>query len=130
MGGRRRAVPRQLLSRNSGAGYLDLETKLTDQLGIGASVRVEDSSEFARQIDWKVSLRYEITPQVALRATANNGFRAPTPGQINTLDVTTTADASGTLVPLGTFPVNNPEAIALGADPLRDRQRKRLTYSH
>src|SRR3546814_3953800 len=93
MGGRRRAVPRQLLSRNSGAGYLDLETKLTDQLGIGASVRVEDSSEFARQIDWKVSLRYEITPQVALRATANTGFRAPTPGQINTLDVTTTADA-------------------------------------
>src|SRR3546814_20054848 len=84
MGGRRRAVPRQLLSRNSGAGYLDLETKLSDQLGIGASVRVEDSSEFARQIDWKVSLRYEITPKVALRATANTGFRAPTPGQKNT----------------------------------------------
>lgn len=106
-------------ARNSGAGYLDLETKLTQQLGIGASVRVEDSSKFSNQIDWKVSLRYEITPQVALRATANTGFRAPTPGQINTLDVTTTANSSGTLVPLGTFPVNNPAAIALGADPLR-----------
>lgn len=106
-------------ARNSGAGYLDLETRLTEQFGIGASLRVEDSSQFARQIDWKVSLRYEITPQVALRATANTGFRAPTPGQINTLDVTTTANSDGVLVPLGTFPVNNPAAIALGADPLR-----------
>ncbi|HEY5782337.1 MAG TPA: TonB-dependent receptor, partial [Lysobacter sp.] len=58
------------------------------------------------------------TETLALRATVNTGFRTPTPGQLNTLDVTTTADSSGALVPLGTFPVNHPAAIALGSQPL------------
>jgi len=105
--------------RSSVAGYLDLETKLAESLSVGASARIEDSSQFARQIDWKFSARYEVSPQVALRSTVNTGFRAATPGQINTLDITTTANAAGTLVPLGTFPVNHPAAIALGADSLR-----------
>lgn len=105
--------------RNSWGAYLDLETKLSEDFSVGASGRVEDSAQYANQIDWKLSARYEITPRVALRSTVNTGFRAPTPGQINTLDVTTTANANGVLVPLGTFPVNNPAAIALGAQPLR-----------
>jgi iron complex outermembrane receptor protein len=105
--------------RSSWGAYIDLETKLSEALSVGASARVEDSSQFSNQIDWKLSARYQFSPQVALRATANTGFRAPTPGQINTLDVTTTANAAGVLVPLGTFPVNNPAAIALGAQGLR-----------
>jgi len=105
--------------RSSWGAYLDLETKLSENFSVGASGRVEDSSQYANQIDWKLSARYQFSPQVAIRATANTGFRAPTPGQINTLDITTTANAAGTLVPLGTFPVNNPAAIALGAQPLR-----------
>ncbi len=53
--------------------------------------------------------------QFAIRATANTGFRAPTPGQVNTLNVTTTSDASGNLIPNGTYPVAHPIALALGA---------------
>jgi iron complex outermembrane receptor protein len=105
--------------RSSAAAYLDLETELVEDLSAGLSGRFEDSAQFSSQFDWKLSLRYAFSPKVAIRATANTGFRAPTPGQINTLDVTTTANASGTLVPLGTFPVNNPAAIALGALPLQ-----------
>jgi iron complex outermembrane receptor protein len=79
-------------------------------------------SQYSRAVytfDWKLSSRWQATDAFALRATVNTGFRAPTRGQINTLDVTTTADASGNLIPQGRFPVNSPAAIALGAVPLQ-----------
>jgi iron complex outermembrane recepter protein len=102
----------------SRAAYLDLETDVVERLSMGLAGRFEDNSSFGNTFDWKLSSRFEATDTFALRATVNTGFRAPTPGQINTLDVTTTADASGNLIPQGTFPVNSPAAIALGAQPL------------
>ncbi|WP_220429079.1 TonB-dependent receptor plug domain-containing protein [Vulcaniibacterium gelatinicum] len=106
-------------SQYSRAVYLDLEADVTGRLTMGLAGRFEDSSAFGSTLDGKLSARFEASDAVALRATVNTGFRAPTPGQINTLDITTTADASGRLIPLGTFPVNSPVAIALGAQPLR-----------
>lgn len=105
-------------SQYSRAAYLDLEADVIERLTVGAAGRFEDSSEFDSTFDWKLSSRFAATDAFAVRATVNTGFRTPTPGQVNTLDVTTTADASGALVPLGTFPVNSPAAIALGAVPL------------
>ena len=49
------------------------------------------------------------TEAFAIRATANTGFRTPTPGQVNTLNVTTTANSAGQLVPSGTYPVDSPD---------------------
>jgi iron complex outermembrane recepter protein len=63
-----------------------------------------------------------------LRATANTGFRAPTPGQVNTLNVTTTATPAGTLVPSGTYPVGHPVAVALGAVPLKPEDSQNYTF--
>ena len=103
---------------DSWAAYVDLETDITDQLSGAVAVRYEDYDEFTDTTDWKVSLRYDFTDNFALRGTANTGFRAPSPGQVHTLNVTTTADSSGNLVPSGTYPVNNPVAQVLGAREL------------
>ncbi len=103
---------------NSWAAYVDIETDLTEKLSGGVAFRYEDYQEWGNTFDWKVSGRYEFTDAFAVRATVNTGFRSPTPGQVNTLNVTTTSDNSGNLIPNGTFPVNNPIAIALGAKPL------------
>lgn len=104
---------------DSYAVYLDVETDLTDRLSGAVAFRFEDFDEFDEStFDWKVSARYELTDSVAIRATANTGFRTPTPGQVNTLNVTTTSDTSGNLIPSGTYPVANPVAVALGAVPL------------
>lgn len=105
-------------SQYSRAAYLDLETDVVERWTVGVAGRYEDSSAFDSTFDWKVSTRFAFTDAFAMRATVNTGFRTPTPGQLNTLDVTTTADSSGALVPLGTFPVNSAAAIALGAQPL------------
>lgn len=103
---------------NSWAAYLDVETDLTEKLSGGVAFRFEDYQEWGSTFDWKVSGRYEVTDAFAIRATANSGFRSPTPGQVHTLNVTTTSDNSGNLIPNGTFPVDNPIAVALGAQPL------------
>ena len=105
-------------SRNSYAAYVDIEAEVTDAFTLGAAARYEDYDDFGSTFNWKVSGRFELTPEFAIRSTVSTGFRAPTPGQINTLDVTTTADAAGNLVPLGTFPVTSVVAQTLGALPL------------
>jgi iron complex outermembrane receptor protein len=105
---------------DSWAVYVDLETEITDKLSGAVAVRYEDYDEFTDTTDWKVSLRYDFTDNFALRGTANTGFRAPSPGQVHTLNVTTTADSSGNLVPSGTYPVDNPVAQVLGAKTLEN----------
>jgi len=112
---------------DSWAGYIDVETDLTDRLSGAVALRYEDYDEFGDTTDWKVSGRYQFTDAFAMRATANTGFRAPTPGQVNTLNVTTTSDSSGNLIPNGTYPVSNPVAIALGAVPLKPEESEAYT---
>jgi iron complex outermembrane receptor protein len=90
-------------------------------------VRYEDYDEFGDTTDWKVSGRYQFTDAFAVRATANTGFRAPTPGQVHTLNTTTTANSAGELVPSGTYPVSSPVGIALGAVPLEPEESDAYT---
>ncbi len=113
--------------RTSYAGYVDLEANIIESLTLGAATRFEDSDEYDSNFDWKLAARLQVIEPVALRATASTGFRAPTPGQTNTLDVTTTADATGTLVPLGTFPVSSPAAVALGATTVQPEESFNIT---
>lgn len=109
------------------AAYVDVETDITEQLSGALALRFEDYDEFGSNLDWKLSARYEFSPEFAMRATVNTGFRAPTPGQVNTLNTTTTADSTGALIPSGTYPVNNPVAVALGAKNLKPEESTSFT---
>ena len=112
---------------DSWAAYIDVETDITDRLSGAVALRYEDYEEYDDTLDWKVSARYDFTDNFALRATANTGFRAPSPGQANTLNVTTTADSSGNLIPSGTYPVDHPVAQALGSKPLENEESESYT---
>ena len=112
---------------DSWAGYVDIETDLTDRLSGAVALRYEDYDEFGDTTDWKVSGRYQFTDAFAIRATANTGFRAPTPGQVHTLNITTTSNSAGDLIPNGTYPVDNPVAVALGAIPLKPEESESYT---
>jgi len=68
--------------QTSYAAYVDVEAPITDRWTVGAAVRFEDFSEFGNDTNGKLSTRYEVSPNLALRATASTGFRAPTPGQL------------------------------------------------
>ncbi|MDE1959213.1 MAG: TonB-dependent receptor [Xanthomonadaceae bacterium] len=110
-------------SRHNQAVYLDLENDLTDKLSAGFAVRHEKYSDFGSTTSWKLSGRYAFNDTIAARATASTGFRAPSLQQefysstaINFVNV-----GGGNLVPytIRTFPVDNPAAVALGAQPLQ-----------
>jgi len=112
---------------DSYAVYVDVEADVTDRFTVGAAVRAEDYDEFGNTFDWKLSGRVEVSDSFALRATASTGFRAPTPGQINTLNTTTSADSSGNLIPSGTYPVNSLVAQVLGSSPLDPEESQSFT---
>lgn len=112
---------------DSFGAYIDIEADITDRFSAGAAVRYEDYDEFDTTVNWKLSGRFEISDKAALRATASTGFRAPTPGQVNTLNVTTSSDSSGNLIPFGTYPVNHPIALALGSRSLKPEESTSFT---
>ncbi len=112
---------------DSWAAYVDLETDLTERLSGAVAARYEDFDIFGDTFDWKVSGRFEFTDAFALRATVTTGFRAPTPGQVNTLNITTTASPGGALIPNGTYPVSHPIARALGAVDLEPEESTSYT---
>ncbi len=112
-------------SQQSKAAYLDVEVPLAERWSIGVAGRYEHFSSFGRTLDGKLSARFEITPDIALRGTVASGFRAPTPGQLNTtstvqgLDTTTLQIfTSGRLSP------SDPLAQQLGAKPLTPEQSR------
>ena len=113
--------------QDSYSAYVDAETSFTDKWSGAAALRYEHADNFGSATVYKLSTRYAFTDTFAVRGTYNTGFRTPTPGQQFTLNVTTTADASGNLIPNGTFPVNNPVALALGAVPLDTEKSKNLS---
>ncbi|MCF6263914.1 MAG: TonB-dependent receptor [Xanthomonadales bacterium] len=113
--------------KDSLAAYVDVETDINDKLSVAVAGRFEDHDGFDSNFSWKLSGRYELTDTFAVRSTINTGFRVPTPGQVNTLNLSTTADANGNLVPNGFYPVDHPVALALGAVP--QQVEKSLSYS-
>ncbi|TWB41665.1 TonB-dependent receptor [Nitrospirillum pindoramense] len=105
--------------QTSYAGYLDMEAKLTPDWTVGAAGRYETYSGFGDKMTYKASTRYEITPDLALRASYSTGFRAPTPGQINSLSTSQGLDTKTLqLFTSGRLSPDNPLAVALGAKPL------------
>jgi iron complex outermembrane receptor protein len=68
-------------SRTNSAGYIDLETDLTNQLLVGAAGRFEHYSDFGSTSTGKLSARFEPVRKFALRGAVSTGFRAPSLGQ-------------------------------------------------
>ena len=93
-------------SRRNTAVYADLNLGRTDDpWSLGLATRYEDFSDFGGKLTGKISGRVEATEEIAFRASANTGFRAPTPGQQNAFNVSTVFDTDlGDLVNRGTIP--------------------------
>jgi iron complex outermembrane receptor protein len=108
---------------DSYAGYIDVEYDPIDRVTAAVALRYENYDDLNEDtFDWKIAVRGQITDIFAMRATVNTGFRTPTPGQVNTLNITTTSDATGALIPNGTYPVSHPVAVALGSRPLKPEE--------
>jgi len=112
--------------RESYAAYLDLEADVTDRFNLGFALRAEEYSDFGSTTSGKLSARYDFSDAVALRGTASTGFRAPSLQQ-QFFRSTATNFIGGVPFDIRTFRVNDPAAIALGAEPLKAEESKNLS---
>ena len=105
-------------TRDSFAVYGDISADVSESVFLQAAVRFEDYSDFGNETVGKIAGRYLVNPQFAIRASVGTGFRAPTPGQQGTTNVSTRLPA-GFPVATGLFPASSLVGQALGAAPLR-----------
>ena len=111
--------------RNNWSAYLDVEGKLTEALSVGIDGRYDDYSDFGDQFTGKVSARYDFSPAFALRGAVSTGFHAPALQQqffsytaTNLITQLIGGVPVTSLIQAGTFRVDDPVALALGAEPL------------
>jgi iron complex outermembrane recepter protein len=65
-------------SRKNYAGYVELSAAPIEELTIDVAGRAEHYTDFGDTQIGKITARYDITPQWAIRGTISTGFRAPT----------------------------------------------------
>ena len=113
-------------SRDSYALYGEISGDTSDAFSYQAALRYEDYSDFDSEVIGKVAGIYKISDQVAIRGSFGTGFRAPTPGQQGTTNVSTRLP-NGFPVATGLFPAGGPVAQALGATPLQPEKSTQYT---
>ncbi|MFC0446515.1 TonB-dependent receptor plug domain-containing protein [Pseudidiomarina halophila] len=112
-------------SRDNTGVYVEVENMLTADFLWGAAVRYEDYSDFGSNTSWKVSGRYDLSDEWAIRATANTGFRAPSVQQLYFSNISTLfVDRGNGLQPEQSGTFNNISDVAreLGIEGLEPEE--------
>jgi iron complex outermembrane recepter protein len=113
--------PRYALNktRNVFGAYLDIETEINNRLLLDAASRYEYYNDFGSNVAGKLAGRYKLSDRFMLRASINNGFRAPSLQQRYDISITTAIDrATGQPIFSGLFPNEHEVARALGIPSL------------
>jgi iron complex outermembrane receptor protein len=114
--------------RTNTAVYLDLETDVTENWLLGVAVRYEDYDDFGSTTNGKISTHYSITDWLGIRGTYSTGFRAPTPGQQNATNTSTSFSAAvGDLVNEGVIPPSSAVAQLSGGKELKEETSDNYT---
>jgi len=117
--------------------YADLEADLTQTFRLATAVRFENYSDFGATLTGKLAARLQPHESFILRGAVSTGFRAPNLNQTFYSHVSTgfraeldeDGEPTGNQVPyeIGEIPVNSPEAVALGAEPLKEETSVNLS---
>ena len=115
-------------SRSNYAAYGDAEFTPSDNWLLGLALRYENFSDFGSTLNYKVATNYSATEEVKLRGSFSTCFRAPTPGQQNSFNVSTLFDpALNDLVNRGTIPSTHAAAELVGGKPLDPEKSNNYT---
>jgi iron complex outermembrane receptor protein len=114
-------------SRENWAIYADLEMQMSDIFLFGFAIRYEEFTDFGSTFDGKFSTRIILNELLTLRGSVSTGFKAPTVGQSNVVNVTTAFSPDG-LEDQATLPPTNAISIQLGATPLRPEESVNTSF--
>jgi iron complex outermembrane receptor protein len=109
-------------SRSNEAGYVDVAVTPIEHLQLDGAGRFEHYSDFGDTTTGKLTSRYDFTPEIALRGTVSNGFRAPTLAEEHY-----SATNVGPGIAFVQLPPNSPGASLIGVDGLKPE--KSVNYS-
>jgi len=105
--------------RSSYALYVDMETQITDSWLVGTALRYEDFSDAGDDLVGKISTRFEVNDDLALRGAIATGFRAPSLQQSAYTAFTTNLASDGSLTQSFTATAGSPFPSSLGVDSLK-----------
>ncbi|MEO8779580.1 MAG: TonB-dependent receptor [Rhodanobacter sp.] len=117
------------VQRDVDAGYVEAATDLTDHWHIDLAGRYEHYSDTSHVLSGQLSTRFAITPELALRGSFGNGFRAPSLQQegFSTTGFNTANLGNGyQSIESLWLRANTPVAAALGATPLKPERSRNL----
>ena len=100
------------------AGYLDLEVDLNEKWRANGALRYENFEDFGSVLIWKLASRVSLSSSTNVRGSLGTGFRAPTAGQLSTINVSTRISAEGVPIAVGLFPASHPGSQLFGSIPL------------
>ena len=103
--------------------YGDVEADITKAWSVGVAGRYEHYKSSGNAFVYKLNSIYKLSDAISIRGTIGTGFHAPSPGQNNTQDLSTTF-FQGNSLQIGTFPVTSTIAKFYGAKPLRAEKSK------
>jgi iron complex outermembrane recepter protein len=113
-------------NRSTIGAYIDAELDVTSQFLMDGAVRFENYSDFGFTHNYKLALRYKVTPGFNLRGSFSTGFRAPSLQQINFSSTFTTVQG-GNIAEVKIAPNYSPITRAAGIPQLK--QEKSLNAS-
>ncbi len=117
-----------VFSRRSQGAYIDIETFFTDDFMVDFAARYEDFSDFGTAFNWKLSSKYDFTESFSLRGSVSTGFRAPTIGQTNVQNVSTSFSPTGGLQEIATVPPTSATGQLLGGVALKPEESQSFTF--
>ncbi|MGI9202483.1 MAG: TonB-dependent receptor plug domain-containing protein, partial [Woeseiaceae bacterium] len=115
-------------NRHSVAAYAELEADITESLLTSIAARYEDFSDFGDNLSFRLAARWRLNDILNIRSSVGTGFRAPTPGQISTTNVSTFISDEGQPLTAGLFPADHPVSQLFGAVPLKDETSTQFTF--
>jgi iron complex outermembrane receptor protein len=113
------------IGRDAYAAFADLELRPTNALFLGMAARYDRYDDFGGEATWRTAARWDLFPGLAIRGTAGTGFKAPSLQQ-QYFSAVQGATSAGRLVTVGTLPVSDPVARALGARDLKAERSRNL----
>jgi iron complex outermembrane receptor protein len=118
-----------VFDRSNYATYIEAEWDSSDNLLLTSALRFEDFDDFGTTTNYKVGFNYHLNEDSGFRGTFSTGFKAPTPGQSNASNISTTINnTTGKLENKGVIPSTSPVASLYGGEVLKPEDSDNMTF--
>ncbi|RVU40941.1 TonB-dependent receptor [Rheinheimera riviphila] len=115
-------------NRYNYAAYTEFGAEFSDNFRSDFALRYENYEDFGTTTNAKLSARYQLIDEMALRGAISTGFRAPTIGQSMVRNVSTSFAAGKGLVDNATLPPTHPISVLKGGKALTPEESKNLSF--